>query len=220
MSNGMRRMIEVALKQHGSTIEIYKNWSTPEQTSVEVRGLKNHRKNNPKQILFQFLEDPNVQTGDVLKQKVASDLWRVLKKGETIVGDVILTYDVDVTSLTEAPLPRRGGHSIVVNAPIHGGIQLDSPHATQTNIVQTGLPATIRDLKELIAASVLPDLEKEDATLALSRLADLSAKPKSPDVLARISDKVEEVKKIVADGGALAATAAPLLAKLVQFVTQ
>jgi hypothetical protein len=220
MAQAMRSSMEALFKQQGSTIVIFKNWGTPQETATEVKGVKNHRKNNSKQILFQFMDDPNVQEGDILKQKVASELWRVTRKSETIFEDVILTHDVEVTSMSETARPIRSGHSIIVNAPVHGGIQLDSPHATQTNIVQAGLPATIRDLKELIAGSTLPELEKEDATLALSRVADLSAKPKSADVLAKMGDKLLEVKKIVADGGAIAATAAPLLEKLMQLISQ
>ena len=37
--------------------------------------------------------------------------------------------------------------------------------------------------------------------------------------MAKIGDKLEEVKKIVANGGAIAATAAPLLEKLFQLVS-
>ena len=120
MAQAMRSSMEAIFKQQGSTIVIFKNRGTPQETATQVKGVKNHRKNNPKQILFQFMDDPNVQEGDILKQKIASELWRVTRKSETIFEDVILTHDVEVTSTSETVRPMRSGHSIIVNAPVHG----------------------------------------------------------------------------------------------------
>jgi len=220
MADGMRGMFRAVVEREGSTIVVYKNCGKLGETSVELKGVKNNRKGRPHAVIFQFLDDPGVTRGDVIKLKAGSQLWRVTNKSETIVGDSILSHDVDVESTSStAVTPAKAGHSIVVHGPVHGGIQIDSPNASQVNLVQTGISTTIRELKELFQGSSLTELDKEEATLALSRIGDLSAKSKSPELLAKVAEKIGYLKKIAADAGAIGTTALPLLEKLYHWIS-
>jgi hypothetical protein len=47
----------------GGTVLVHKNWGTPQQTTVELRGLKNSEKNCPENVMFQFPERLDIAGG-------------------------------------------------------------------------------------------------------------------------------------------------------------
>jgi hypothetical protein len=206
-----REGFEHMVNEMGDTILIHKNYGSTAQSTIEVRGLKNSARGAD---MFQFLEDPGVVVGDVLGLKNSRDLWRVTEVHDDVIGDVYQHFEARVKNMGAAPSPVRAtvGHRITVNGPVHGGIQVDSPGAVQHNTVQVShIQNDIRQLRELFAASPLSALDKEEAALTLSRIDELAAKPKSPDLLAKIGKKVEELKTLAASTAVLATTASPLI---------
>ena len=203
----------------GDDIICYKNYGTPQQQSFEVRGLKNNHKGRPRDVMFQFLEDPGLVEGDVVQQKGARELWRITHGHDEVISGVYQNFEADVVSMS-APQPQPRGSHVEVHGPVYGGLQVNSPSATQTNVVQAGIPGSLVELNELFKRSTLGELDKEEAILALSRLGDLSAKPKTPELLAKVSEKITYLKNIATGIGAIGTTALPLLEKLHQLIAK
>ena len=104
------------------------------------------------------------------------------------------------------------GPQIIINAPVFGGVQVGSPGAVQQNISQVvEVESAVQSLSRLIGDSGLGELEREEAVIALIRVGDLAKRPKRPDVLKVVGEKLETVRKIVGNTGALATAAAPYL---------
>jgi hypothetical protein len=134
-------MFEMTVKQHGNTVLTYKNYGTPEEHLRELKGIKSHREGRRQDHIFMFAEDPNVENGDILKLKLASELWKAVRKTETIANDIVIKHVVDVVSLNSSTTSPRSGQNVTINShgPIHGGILVNSPMASQYNIVQAGI---------------------------------------------------------------------------------
>jgi hypothetical protein len=99
----------------------------------------------------------------------------------------------------------KSGHSINIFGAVHGGLQLDSPNASQSNATSSGeIEASILALKRTVLSSSLTELEKEEALLALDRILELSKRPRTPETSAAINGKVKDVKGIAAKAGAKA----------------
>jgi len=201
----------------GDTILIHKNWNMPSQTTLEIRGLKNSPDGRPKETVFQLPEDPGIALGDVIQQKGSRDLWRVTEVHDDITDDVFQFFEACVVNMTSSPrVPRSmSGHSVHVQGPVYGGIQIDSHGSVQHNNVHiSNVDNDIHQIRNLFAASELSSLDKEEAALALGRISDLAKKQQSPDVLAKISAKIEELKGLATNVTALTSTAMPLLVGL------
>ena len=165
--------------------------------------------------MFQFPKDPGLSVGDVLQQNGARDLWRVTELHDEVEAGVFLYLEACVENLGNKAQPARGasqGHNVVVHGDVHGGIQVASHGSVQHNNVQISkIKNDLQQLKDLFASSALPDLEKEEAALALARITDLASRPKSPDILAKISSKLGELTSLAASVASLTTTTSPLL---------
>lgn len=73
------------------------------------------------------------------------------------------------------------------------------------------MESAVQNLSRLVTDSELGELEREEAVIALNRVGDLAKRPKKPDVVKVLSEKLEIVRKIVGNTGAFATAAAPLL---------
>ncbi len=199
----------------GESILAHKNWNTPQQTSVEVRGLKNSEPGRSRGTVFQFPKDPGLSVGDVLQQNGARDFWRVTELHDDVEAGVFIYLEARVENLHAKAQPARDtsqGHNVVVHGDVHGGIQVASRGSVQHNNVQISkIKNDLQQLKDLFASSALPDLEKEEAALALARITDLASRQKSPDILAKINGKLAELTTLAASVTSLATSAGPLI---------
>jgi hypothetical protein len=73
IGDAFRESFEALLEIQGQTIIIHENFNTPEASSYEVRGLKNTEGKNSKQVVFQFLDQLDIQVGNVLQVKGSRD---------------------------------------------------------------------------------------------------------------------------------------------------
>ena len=130
------------------------------------------------------------------------------------------TYGVDVIEKARTPQPVREDKSfsptnLVVNAPVVGGIQIHSPHSTQTvSVTLTKIDESVKNLGELIYKCSASELDKEEAIAALDRIRQLAEKSKSPEVLAKANEKLELVKNTIGTAVELSKVAAPYIALL------
>lgn len=210
------------LKLMGCTVLIHKKWGTPHQQIIEARGLKNNEKGRPHKVMFQFPERMDIQPGDILQQKGALDLWRVFDVEDEIHGDVYVNFEAKVEKFSGPGARDPSARSqVLVQGSVYGGIQLESPHATQNVSVQIlQLDENIRHLRELLRKAPLSELDKEEASHALERVSQLSRKERSPEVVSKIKEKLELVKTALDVGKDIAAAAAPYIAAIVQAISR
>jgi len=206
------------MRHLGCTILIHKHWGTPNQQTTEARGLKNSEKNRPNNVMFQFPEAMEIQAGDILQQKGARDLWRVTDVEDQIHGDVYVSFEAKVVKFSgSADRPTSSRSHVIVQGSVYGGIQLDSPHATQNVSVQVlQIDENLRHLRELLQKATIPELDKEEAGHALDRISQLSRKERSPDVVSKLKEKLDLVKTTFAVAKDIATTAAPYIAAIAQ----
>ncbi len=202
----------------GGTILIHKKWGTEAQSTTEARGLKNSEKNRPDKVMFQFPEAMDIEVGDLLQQKGARDLWKVTEVEDTIHGDVYVLFEANVEKFNGTAQRAPSGRSqVIVQGSVYGGIQLDSPNASQNISVQLfQVDENIRRLKDLIQGGNIPELDKEEAIQALERISQLSRKEKEPSVVSKMKEKLELVKTTIDLSKDIIAPAAPYIAALLQ----
>jgi len=203
---------------HGAAVLIHKNFASSNQTTREVRGLKNNEKNKLDKVMFQFPEVEDINIGDVLQLKAGRDLWQVTETEDTIHGDVLTNFTAKVRKLN-APAPAepraKSANSLVIHGDVYGAVQIGNEHSSQSVLVQlTKVDQSISELKKLIPQAPASELDKEEALLALERLTQLSKKEKTPDVIARAKDKLEVVKNTLQTAVELGKVAAPYIALL------
>ena len=206
------------MKLMGGTVLIHKNWGNPNQQTTEVRGLKNSEKNRPNAVMFHFSEAMDIHPGDILQQKEARDLWRVTEVEDTIHSDVYINFEAKVEKFSgSAVRPASGRSQVIIQGSVYGGIQLDSPHATQNVSVQVlKIDENLRQLRELLQKASILELDKEEASQALDRIAQLSRKEQSPEVVSKLKEKLELVKTTFDIAKDIAVTAAPYIAAIAQ----
>jgi hypothetical protein len=218
MRNEAARMLKqgfnMVLKQFGGAVLIHKDFGSPDQSTREVFGMKNHEKNNRNAVMFQFAEPMDIEIGDVLQLKDARDQWRVTDTEDHIVSGSFINSEARVERLgrVERRPPVQARNQMVFNAPVHG-LQVDSPLSSQTVITNQVSPAleAVLGLKRLVEQSSIPHLDREEISLALDRIGELSKREKSADVIAKANEKLEFVKKTLSISKDLANIAAPYL---------
>lgn len=203
------------LNHLGGTVLIHKQWGTPNQQTTEARGLKNSEKNRPDKVMFQFPEAMDIQPGYILQQKGARDLWRVTDVEDEVHGDVYVHFEAKVEKFSGPTSPVTGRSQVIVQGSVYGGIQLDSPNATQNVSVQVlQTDENLRRLRELLQKAPISDLDKEEAGQALDRISQLSRKEQNPEVVGKIKEKLELVRNTFDLAKDIAVTAAPYIAAI------
>ena len=203
---------KLLLQQSGGTVLIHKNHGTPNQTTSEARALKNHEENLPNNVMFQFPERIDIQPGDVLQQKGASDLWRVTETEDTIHEDVYVYFETKVEKIGASSRGSRTGNNVIFHGANYGGIQLNASHGIQnisSQVVSISKP--ISHLRELLKNDDIDELDREEAENALERISQLAQKEHTPNVLARIKDKLDIVNGTFNVAANLAALASPYI---------
>jgi hypothetical protein len=216
--NGFKMMMNL----HGTDVLIHKKFGAPNQTTSQVRGLKNSEKNKPEKVIFQFPQLEDIDVGDVVQLKAGRDQWRVIDTEDNIHGNVLVSFDVKVQKLNGAPeinpssSPSR--NSVVIHGPVYGAVQVGSHSSTQSVVVNfSEVESSLCALKKLIPKSEATELKKEEALFALERIAQLSKKEKNSEVIALAKDKLEIVKNTIQTAVELGKIAAPHIGLLAQF---
>lgn len=213
----LQRAFLMVFKKMSSTIQVHKNFGSTNQTTIEISGLKNNEKNRPSKVMFQFPERVDVSVGDVIQQKGAGDLWRVIETEDHIHGDSYTNFDAKVEKLNGAPSQSQAPTSVIIHGANYGGIQISSPNATQNVSVEFHVVSeNVAKLRALAKGLDIGELDHEELDSALLRLTQLSQKPKSPDLLEKVKDKLEYIKSIFSNSISLATEAAPYLGAITQ----
>lgn len=207
----------MVFKQVGGAIQIHKNWGTPEQSTVETSGLKNNEKGRPSKVMFQFPERIDISAGDVVQQKGGGDLWRVIETEDCIQAGEYIYFEAKVEKLNGAPRQSRSPTNVVIHGPNYGGVQISSPNATQNVSVEFhAVSENVAKLRGLAKKLNLAELDSEDLEEAFARLAQLSQKQKSPDLLLKVKEKIGYIESIFGSSVSIATEAVPYLAAITQ----
>jgi hypothetical protein len=99
------------------------------------------------------------------------------------------------------------------NAPIYGGIQTGGQHNVQNNTISIdpSFDDALAKLTALLQGAALPELQKEEAIIALQRVQQLARKEKSSEAVKLAKDKLDVVKNVIDIGKGLAEIAMPYL---------
>jgi len=221
IGNSFKHGFQQIFLHMGGTVLVHKNWGTPQQTTVELRGLKNSEKNRPQNVMFQFPERLDIATGDVIQQKGAQDLWRVTDIEDSVHGDVYVNFEAKVEKMSGPIKPAHSGAQVVVHGPNYGGIQVAGGHSTQSMTVELALVhENLKQLRSLGATLPVSDLDKEELELTLDRVGQLAAKPKSDDVAAKMREKLDIVKSVFSVSKDIAALAMPYIGMIAEAVSK
>ena len=210
------------LRLAGCTVLIHRRWGKESQETFETRGMKNNEKSRPDKVMFQFPEALGIQIGDILQQKGARDLWRVVDLEDHVSDDVYVNFEAKVEKCsgpTQGPTPGRT--QVIVHGPVYGGLQVGSPHSTQNISLQVPqVDENICELRKLLNEATISDLDREEAVLALDRIAQLSQKEKSPEVMSKLKERLEFVKTTFDLAKDIGGVAAPYIAAIMQAISQ
>ena len=87
------------LEIFGGQIVVHKDFNCNNSSFYEVKGVKNHKKEDSSIIMFQFPERIDVGVGDALQQKHSSEYWKVYKAEETILADTFICFNIYVKKI-------------------------------------------------------------------------------------------------------------------------
>lgn len=89
----------------GGQIIIHKDFNCDNSSSYEVKGMKNHKKEDSSVVMFQFPEKIDAQVGDVLQQKTSSEFWKIYKTEEKIITDIFVYFILYVNKIDSNSKP-------------------------------------------------------------------------------------------------------------------
>ena len=96
-------------------------------------------------------------------------------------------------------------------------IQVGGRNNAQSIIHQDeNIKDALTSLKELVASSTIPELEKEDVNEAINRIDELSNKELTPDVIERVNKRLSTISSIITSGTAIYQQVSPMLVYLRQ----
>jgi len=74
----------------GCDVIIYKNYNTPEQTEIIIKGLYDNKGK------FEFPERIDITNGNAIKLKAGGPVYRVINTKDDIQGDEYVSFQVFV----------------------------------------------------------------------------------------------------------------------------
>lgn len=208
---------DMRFRQLKGTVFVYQSYGTAQQETSEYQAMINTENSNPSKVVFQFPERVPVQVGNVIQQKDSQDLWEVFETEDVIIGDDFIHFDVKVSRLGAAK-PYPGGGAVVIHGHNYGAIQSHSAHSTQNVVLNTRIAPSISKLREILQASTIDELDKEEGQSALSRIEELASRPPNPKVAEKIKQKLDIVNGIFSVAKNLAGLAAPHLSAIAKVV--
>jgi hypothetical protein len=216
IGRSLKQGFSMVFRQASGTVQIHKDWGTKEQSTIEVPGLKNNEKGSPSKVMFQFPERIDISIGDVIQQKGGADLWRVIEKEDCLQGDIYVYFEAKVEKVNAAAPDRPStAASVVIHGPNYGGIQVASSNSIQNVSVEiAAIHEDIAKLRGLAEKLELQELDKEDLHLAFDRVAQLSEKPRSKELLAKVKERLDCISSIFQTSSTISAAAAPYIAAI------
>ncbi len=167
--------------------------------------------------MFQFPQKVDVETGDVLQQEGASDLWEVYETEDHLVSGTYVHHDAYVHKYNGLIGRQEEKHSSVhIGGDNLGGIQIGNKLSSQTvNVNVSPFYSELEALRDIVVdATDIDELDKEEVQLALDRVEELSQREdKPPSLLKRIKEKLDFVKTSI-DLSEKAIIAAPYIAAI------
>lgn len=213
---------ELLMRQFEETILVHRKYGAASPTTTPLRGMKNNKKGNTDVVMFQFAKVEDVQQGDVLQREGARELWKVTETNDRVTAGTFICFEAHVEKLTAGQLAAGGAHRtaaaassrshVVINAPIHGNVQIGSHGSSQTASVSVSSEVhnNIQTLKRLIGeCGEISSLDREEAASALDRIADLASREKTPEVIELATKKVGLVKSVIELSATLITASAP-----------
>ncbi|PSR56635.1 hypothetical protein AHMF7605_25640 [Adhaeribacter arboris] len=125
-----------------------------------------------------------------------------------IVYDYSVHYDMTVGNVGQGAIIQQGVSNSSATSTVYNNSSVNEASAATTKLL------------ELIKSSPLPELDKDEATINLKRLNELSEQAKTPEVKETAKKRIEIVKGIIEvakEAGGIAVKAAPYIATLFQF---
>lgn len=210
----LRQAFEISLSNGGSTVTI-SHPSSGRQSST-AKALK-HRDGGGE--YFSFLAHGDLIPGCVISRTGDSESWIVDRIEPSITSDVVVKVKAyvhqDSSSHREGRNVAAGSVIIHADNNSHVNVQQGGSGNTQRVAVSNaGISDMVRcldELRSLISSSSLQEVDKEDALVELNRIRELADKPKSPDLLKRINDRLSVIAKITGSLSSIAVKAAPVI---------
>lgn len=210
----------VLFNSNASTVTVFRDYSSDRARSFELKAMKNNEKNRRDKVMFQFDRQVDVQIGDVIQQKNSRDLWQVYEVEDFVLDDIVIDFEARVRKYPGTSLPRRETANVAITVQGHlmGGVQVNSPNSSQSVILANAskIGNDVAKLKELLADTRIPQLDREDAGQALERVAELSKREKTEDVIKRTKEKLDFVKSVFGVAKDIAQVAAPYIESIVR----
>ena len=208
-------------RTHSGPVTVFRHHGRPAQTQRETLAIKNSEEKRPNDVIYQFLEQIDIVVGDVIQQQGSRDLWVVTDTEDSIEAGAFICLEARVRkhSLHGHPTAKPTGHTtITVQGGVTGGLVVNSPNTVQHVTVQLSpeVENACKQLRELLSDKRFAELDREDGLVELSRIEQLTARDKSPDVLERAKNRIESVRTILSSVQEIAATAGPWLVVLLQ----
>jgi hypothetical protein len=98
----LRRVAEELINEYGMNILVYENIGNLKNPIHRTFGLKNHKKENANQIMFQFLQlEERIVVGTILQIEGTRDLWEVTDTEDQIIGGVFNKFEAKVIKRSE-----------------------------------------------------------------------------------------------------------------------
>jgi hypothetical protein len=179
--------------------------------------------------LAEALELPSNEVVDILeyweKKKLVKAEGSRVKLTSFGIDEVKETIDHPEKPTRHFPPNIINNYNIEIQGANYGAIQQGGQDNTQTNTVYLNSPVNDATLKliELVKASSLNELDKEEIINHAERVKDLAQRERTPKVTERAQEKIKLIEsslEVAKDAGGLAVKAAPYLAVLWNFFTK
>jgi hypothetical protein len=207
-----------------STVTVYRNYGSELARSFEFKAMKNNEDNRLDKVMFQFESQVDVQVNDVIQQKGSRDIWQVYEVEDFVLDDILIHFDARVRKYPGTSPARResGNVAITVHGPLMGGLQINSPNSSQNVVLANAsrIGNDVAKLKELLAEACIAQLDREDANQALDRVAELSKREKTDEVVKRTKEKLDFVKSVFEVAKDVAQLAAPYIDSIARLIAK
>jgi len=216
MGEHVKRGIHLLIDTNGGPVLVHRQYGTPDQETFEHFAMKNHKKGRPDDRMFQFKERIDVQVGDVIQQKESRDVWRVIELEDRVQAGAFTCMEAKIEKLNAAPSRRDTQvNNVTIHGDNYGGVQVGTENSSQHTHTSVVCDSVDR-LMQLVDDSDLADLDKEDATAELDRIKKLAERDATPEVLDRLSKRVNIFRNTVAGATGLATVIEPYIETIVK----
>lgn len=222
IGDALREGFEALFEISAQTIIVHENFNTPEASSHEVKGLKNTADENPRQVVFQFLDPLDIHIGSVLQVKGSRDYWRVIDTEDMVEEGTFINFETRVEKINLAGQPTRpspkGGTTYKTEIHLRDSVigilntgeikDVESISVNASLVAEAGhaeMAKALKELTEAVAAS--RELSADDRAYVLENLEELSRQAALPP---ETRAKAGVIRSVVAGVGATLSAAGGL----------